>query len=84
MKKAQQTTKMERSVVVEKIENCNLGQTRYNLASALSGATGYSLTEDFKNTIRLLPESYSVSEYTRFLDNWGTVSFRKYRGLGSI
>ena len=75
MQQAQETTEMRSSVVVQKTEICNRGQARYELANALSGVSGYDLTDDFKNAIRLLPSTYSASEYTQFLDDWGTVSF---------
>ena len=74
MEQASETTEKKRSVVVQKTKICNYGQARYELANALSGVDGYDLTEDFKNAIRLLPSTYSASEYTQFLDDWGTVS----------
>ena len=74
MKKASENTENTRSVIVQKTEVCQLGEVSYNLASALIGADGYDLTDEFKNAIRLLPSTYSAAEYTRFLDNWGTVS----------
>ena len=74
MEKASETTEKKRSVVVQKTKICNYGQARYELANALSNVNGYDLTEDFKNAIRLLPSTYSASEYTQFLDDWGTVS----------
>lgn len=74
MQQASETTEKRRSVVVQKTKICNYGQARYELANALSGVDGYDLTKDFKNTIRLLPSTYSADQYTRFLDDWGTVS----------
>ena len=74
MRQACETTENRRSVVVQKTRICNYGQARYKLASALSGASGYSLTEEFKHAVRLLPSNYSVQEYMEFLDDWGTVS----------
>ena len=74
MTRARETTENQRSVVVQKTRICNYGQARYKLASALSGASGYSLTEEFKNAIRLLPSTYTEQNYMRFLDDWGTVS----------
>ena len=74
MEQASETTEKKRSVVVQKTKICNYGQARYEIANALSGVNGYDLTEDFKNAIRLLPSTYSASEYTQFLDDWGTVS----------
>ena len=74
MQKVHETTVKQKSVVVQKTEICNYGEARYNLANAFNGVEGYTLTDDFKNAIRLLPSSYSVVEYTRFLDDWGTVS----------
>ena len=74
MEQASETTEKKRSVVVQKTKICNYGQARYEMANALSGVDGYDLTEDFKNAIRLLPSTYSASEYTQFLDDWGTVS----------
>ena len=41
----------------------NYGQARYKLTNALSGASGYSLTENFKNAVRLLPSTYSENKY---------------------
>ena len=75
MEQARETTEKKRSVVVQKTKICNYGQARYELANALTGVAGYELTEDFKNAIRLLPSAYSVNQYTRFLDDWGTVGF---------
>lgn len=75
MEQATETTEKKRSVVVQKTKICNYGQARYELANALTGVAGYELTEDFKNAIRLLPSAYSVNQYTRFLDDWGTVGF---------
>jgi len=74
MRQARETTQNQRSVVVQKTRICNYGQARYKLANALSGASGYSLTDDFKSAVRLLPSTYSVSKYMGFLDDWGTVS----------
>lgn len=74
MKKASETTEKSESVIVQGTEICQLGEVSYNLASALIGAPGYDLEDEFKNAIRLLPSTYSEAEYTRFLDNWGTVS----------
>ena len=74
MKQTQEETENRRSVVVQKTRICNYGQAHYKLANALQGASGYSLTENFKNAVRLLPSNYSVQEYMGFLDDWGTVS----------
>ena len=74
MRRARETTQNQRSVVVQKTRICNYGQARYKLANALQGASGYSLTENFKNAVRLLPSTYSVPRYMGFLDDWGTVS----------
>ena len=74
MRQAQEETENRRSVVVQKTRICNYGQARYKLANALQGASGYSLKENFKNAVRLLPSNYSVQEYMGFLDDWGTVS----------
>lgn len=74
MKKASETTEKRKSVIVQNTEICQLGEVSYNLASALIGDAGYDLTDEFKNAIRLLPSTYSAEDYTRFLDNWGTVS----------
>ena len=74
MRQAQEETENRRSVVVQKTRICNYGQAHYKLANALQGASGYSLTENFKNAVRLLPSNYSVQEYMGFLDDWGTVS----------
>lgn len=71
MTQARQTTESRRSVIVQKNRICNHGRVRYQLTNA-NGE--YALTHDFKNAIRQLPMSYSVSEYTQFLDDWGTVS----------
>ena len=68
------TTQNRRSVVVQRTVICNYGQARYKLANALQGASGYSLTEEFKNAVRLLPSTYTVRNYMGFLDDWGTVS----------
>ena len=61
-------------VVVQATSICNYGQARYKLSNALSGVSGYNLTEDFMNAVRLLPSTYSSVAYTRFIDDWGTVS----------
>ena len=74
MTRARETTENRRSVVVQKTRICNYGQARYKLASALSGASGYSLTDEFKHAVRLLPSTYTVRNYMGFLDDWGTVS----------
>ena len=74
MDQVQETTENQERVIVQRTRICNYGQARYKLANALLGERGYSLTENFKNTIRLLPSNYSVYHYTRFLDDWGTVS----------
>ena len=79
MKKASENTENTRSVIVQNTEVCQLGEVSYNLASALIGADGYDLTDEFKNAIRLLPSQYSAAEYTRFLDNWGTVSLANFK-----
>ena len=42
--------------------------------NALSGARGFSFTENFQHAVRLLPSNYSVQQYMGFLDDWGTVS----------
>ena len=74
MRQACETTENRRSVVVQKTRICNYGQARYKLVNALSGASGYSLTDNFQHAVRLLPSNYSVQEYMEFLDDWGTVS----------
>ena len=74
MRQARETTQNRRSVVVQKTRICNHGQVRYKLANALQGASGYSLTEEFKNAVRLLPLTYTERKYMGFLDDWGTVS----------
>lgn len=74
MSQAHERTQNRQSIVVQTNKICNYGQARYHLASALSGASGYSLHEDFKHAVRLLPSTYSASEYMQFLDDWGTVS----------
>ena len=74
MRQAHETTENQKSVVVQKTRICNYGQARYKLANALSGASGYSLTDNFQHAVRLLPSNYSVQEYMGFLDDWGTVS----------
>ena len=78
MQRASEATEKKKSVVVQKTEICNYGQARYNLANALTGVEGYTLTDNFKNAVKLLPSTYSVVEYTQFLDDWGTVSPNKY------
>ena len=74
MQRAQEVTQKKKSVVVQKTQICNYGQARYNLASALMGMDGYTLTDGFKSAIRLLPPTYSLEVYSQFLDDWGTVS----------
>ena len=74
MARASEVTDERSSVIVQQTEVCNYGQVRYNLASALGSGKGYDLTTDFKNAVKNLPSTYSKSEYTEFLDNWGTVS----------
>ena len=77
MKEVSEITEDTRSVIVQNTSICQLGVASYNLNSALYGANGYDLTDEFKYAIRLLPSTYSKEEYTRFLDNWGTVSLTK-------
>ena len=74
MQQASEETVKKSSVIVQKTRICTYGETRYKLASALSGANGFDLDNDFKNAVRLLPSTYSVNDYTEFLDDWGTVS----------
>ncbi len=74
MKEAKATTEQSRSVIVQDTMICNYAQTRYKLASALSGQAGYELASDFMYAVKLLPKTYSEQAYTRFLDDWGTVS----------
>ena len=62
------------SVVIENTRICNFGQARYKIENALNNVNGYDLTEEFKSAVRILPSSYSVNTYERFLDDWGTVS----------
>ena len=69
MRQAREMTENRRSVVVQKTRICNYGQARYKLTNALSGASGYSLTENFKNAVRLLPSTYSANKYMGFLDD---------------
>ena len=74
MTSVQETTKNERRVTIQKSNICNYGRARYRLANAVQGESGYTLSENFKNAIRSLPSSYSATEYTQFIDDWGTVS----------
>ena len=74
MDQMHETTENRRSVVIQKTRICNYGQARYKIENALKNHSGYDLTTEFKNTVRLLPSTYSVHEYVRFLDDWGTVS----------
>lgn len=74
MQQASKQTVEKSSVVVQKTKICTYGETRYKLASALAGADGFDLDDDFKNAVRLLPSTYSVNDYVEFLDDWGTVS----------
>ena len=69
-----ETTENRRSVVIQKTKICNYGQARYKIENALKNHDGYDLTTEFKSAVRLLPSNYSVIDYVRFLDDWGTVS----------
>ena len=77
MSEMRESTEHLRSVVIEKTKICNYGQARYKIENALNNVNGYDLTEEFKSAVRLLPLSYSVNTYERFLDDWGTVSEAK-------
>ena len=74
MSQVREKTQVQENVVVQKNWICNYGQARYKLANALDGTSGYSLTREFVNAVGHLPTSYSVTRYTEFLDDWGTVS----------
>lgn len=74
MKNVRNATEQQHSCIVQKTRTCSYGEVRYKLASALIGANGYTLTEEFKNAVRLLPLNYSQEAYTQFIDDWGTVS----------
>lgn len=74
MDQARETTENRRSVVIQKTKICNYGQARYKIENALNNHSGYDLTAEFKSAVRLLPSTYSVNDYVRFLDDWGTVS----------
>ncbi len=69
-----QATDIQQKVVVQTNTICNMGTVRYRLANALNGQARYTLTDEFKNAIRLLPLTYDAIQYTQFLDYWGTVS----------
>lgn len=75
MKQASDVTKKSHSVIVQVTKTCNFAQARYKLPSALSGRSGFKLTDDFKAAVNHLPTTYSARAYTQFLNNWGTVSF---------
>lgn len=75
MKDVSTQTEERQTCIIQKTKTCSYGEVRYKLASALRhGAAGYALTEDFKNAVKLLPAAYSQEAYTRFIDDWGTVS----------
>ena len=76
MRQASAETVQRSMVIVQKTRICAYGETRYKLASALAGADGFDLDDDFKNAVRLLPSTYSVNDYVEFLGDWGTVSAR--------
>ena len=82
MKDVEERTSKRKKVVVSQSEICNYGRAHYKLPNALVGTPGYSLSEEFKNEVRLLPPVYSgalaVSQYVRFFDRWGTVSIHVY------
>ena len=67
-------TDVQQKVVVQTNTICNMGTIRYELANALLGKDRYTLSDEFKNAIRLLPPIYDAVKYTEFLDDWGTVS----------
>ena len=75
MDQARETTENRRSVVIQKTKICNYGQARarYKIENALQNHDGYDLTAEFNSAVRLLPSNYSVNDYVRFLDDWGTV-----------
>ena len=73
MQKAKAETELNKEVVMQHNKICNYGSVRYLLANALNGVKGFELSDNFKYAVKLLPSGYSESEYTRFLDNWGTV-----------
>ena len=74
MIRMRESTEYQKSVVIQKTKICNYGEARYIIENALNNVSGYDLTEEFKNAVRLLPSNYSVNTYVRFLDDWGTVS----------
>ena len=74
MQDVKQATDVQEKVVVQTNTICNMGTVRYKLSNALIGQGGYTLTDEFKNAIRLLPSTYDEVKYTKFLDDWGTVS----------
>ena len=74
MDRMRETTENRRSVVIQKTRICNYGEARYKIENALNNHNGYDLTTEFKSAVRLLPSNYSVNDYVRFLDDWGTVS----------
>lgn len=65
-------TSNNHKVFFEKKEVCNNGVARYQLDKAQF--EGYSVTEDFAAAVCRLPEKYDPGAYSRFIDNWGTVS----------
>ena len=67
-------TDIQQKVVVQTNTICNMGTVRYRTANALLGEDRYTLSDEFKNAIRLLPLTYDAVKYTGFLDDWGTVS----------
>ena len=82
MKDVEERTSKKKKVVVSQSEICNYGRAHYKVPNALVGTPGYTLTEEFKNEVRLLPPTYSgpwsVHQYVRFFDRWGTVSIHVY------
>lgn len=67
-------TDIQQKIVVQTNTVCNMGTVRYRVSNALVGENRYTLSDEFKNAIRLLPLTYDAVKYTQFLNDWGTVS----------
>lgn len=80
MKRAYEEVDLQKVVLTQSDTTCYYGTVRYKIDDALQNVSGYTLTENFKNAIRNLPDGYfysvEKSAYMIFLDDWGTVSGR--------
>ena len=67
-------TSKKQSVFFDFKKACNLGEARYLLDSAYNRLPGFKVTDDFASAVCRLTTEYKRRKYTKFIDDWGTVS----------